>query len=240
MQIFAATDQGKVRTNNEDFVCWDVARGLAVLADGMGGLNAGEIASEVAATSAMKVLHQQTDCQEVSEQSRLLIEAINTANEAVFELSSTRYDYQGMGTTLVVSRVVGDTCFVAHVGDSRIYRYANGQLEQVGQDHSVVQQLVNEGLLTPEKARHAPNRNIITRAVGINECVESESNQVALAKGEMVILCSDGLSDMVEDRIIQNACTRLAREPEKLPGELIRLANERGGIDNISVIVLTR
>ncbi len=238
MQIFAQTDQGKVRNNNEDFLSHDVEHGIAVLADGMGGLNAGEVASEVAVDTAMKVLEAGVQQMGELDYRQMLTEALATANRAVYELSTTRYDYHGMGTTLIVAALHDDTCFVGHVGDSRIYWFHAGELRQIGQDHSIVQQLVNEGLLSPERARHAPNRNIITRAVGINEQVESELNEFKVVAGDLVLLCSDGLSDMVDDPIIRQACRNLAAEPERLPAELIRLANDSGGVDNISVLVI--
>jgi serine/threonine protein phosphatase PrpC len=241
MWIVGRTDQGKVRSNNEDFFAIDDGAGLAVLADGMGGLNAGEVASERAVTCVVDAFRQALRTRpdlDVAGRAELLERAIHAANQAVFELGQSRFDYQGMGTTLVAAALQGRECALAYVGDSRIYRFDGATLAQVSIDHSVVQQLVEEGVLSPAEARRAPNRNIVTRAVGIEAEVRVDVLRQRLAPGELLLLCTDGLTDVVDDEQIRRHFTGHADHIGELADVLIETALQAGGTDNISVVII--
>jgi len=256
MLVSGRTDTGRVRTNNEDAFAIDTQLQTLVLADGMGGLNAGEHASS---ESVRALLHSLRGELRVSEES--FRHAFDVANRRVFTLSCERPELANMGTTLVVWTFLpgeslqdndpnrGEQCLIGNIGDSRAYRFRGGKLEQLTRDHSVVQQLVDEGLLDEEEARTAPNRNIITRAIGIEieaKCVVTQHDVEAY---DLYILCSDGLSDMlsdaeisaivennVEKNIDRNAETK-QRSLDDLADALIAAANNAGGFDNITVVV---
>ena len=236
MRIVGRTDQGKVRSNNEDFFAVDDVMGLAVLADGMGGLNAGEVASEQAVGCVFEVFRGSPEL-DLQGRARLLEAAVRQANRRVYELGQSRLDYHGMGTTLVSASIRGRECALAHVGDSRAYRFGEDGLRQISTDHSVVQQLIEDGVLSHDEARTAPNRNIVTRAIGIEVDVDIDVSQLTLATDELVMLCSDGLTDVVSDRDIAGYFERHAAEPGDLVDALIEAALAGGGPDNVSVVV---
>ena len=261
VKISSRTDKGKVRENNEDYLDYDVASRIAILADGMGGLNAGEVAAKQTVTKIMRALKAQLPI-DISERQRepceaLLERVIDGINGAVFEMSNSHYDYYGMGTTLVVAVQLADEWLLAHVGDSRIYHFTpfvadnSSRLDSAGEsrptpssliratrDHSLVQQLLDEGVLTEEEARRSPNRNIITRAVGIGAEVKCETGSLKLAPGELLLMCSDGLSDMIDDAAIAAHCALNVSDPDALSQNLLDSANAAGGTDNISIIVI--
>ena len=222
------THQGRVRTNNEDAISFDTVAGIAVLADGMGGLNAGEVASRIAVDTVFTAL--------LSRQP--LADAVLAANERVFESARSNAAWRNMGTTLIAARIGAGELSFANVGDSRIYRYRGGQLEQLSQDHSVVQQLIDSGALSEEEAWLAPNRNIITRALGIEAVVEVDLHSVPLAPADLFLLCSDGLSDMLRLADLQALFERHADAPAQLVDALVDAANDAGGVDNISVLLV--
>ena len=245
MRIVSRTDTGRVRKKNEDFVAFDESGGIAVLADGMGGMNAGEVASENAVATILSYLRSELESdpgkREASECARVLSTAIERANETVFEMSNSHYDYYGMGTTLVCAVKSGADWLIGHVGDSRAYSYSQGRgLKRLTRDHSLVQQLVDEGVLSEADARRSPNRNIVTRAVGIGADVESDVQVLTLEEqqGDLLLLCSDGLSDLIEDREIEAHCAALASKCPKLVKKLVNRANDLGGSDNISVLII--
>lgn len=236
----AQTDPGRVRQNNEDSVAFDEATHLGVLADGMGGYNAGEIASSMATAYIKSELTRwlldagrQPDIGQV----RHAIEVcVDYANHAIFDASRTNPQYAGMGTTLVVGVFQDARLMLGHIGDSRCYRLRANELLQITKDHSLLQEQIDAGWLTPEEAATAPNRNLVTRALGIEDMAMLELNEHRVEVGDMYLMCSDGLSDMVEDaaiaEILQNGPSLAQRA-----AALIALANENGGRDNITVLL---
>jgi serine/threonine protein phosphatase PrpC len=242
LQLSALTDRGQVRAQNEDAVCILPDIGAALLADGMGGYRAGEVASRIAINVCTSFLQQ--GMREVDARSgdrwgrlsRLLRDTVIQANAAIVQASRREPDYAGMGTTLVATLFHHDRLLVAHVGDSRAYRLRGGLLEQVTRDHSHVQEQVDAGLLTPEQARHAPNRNLVTRALGIDFALDVELNQFVTRAGDLYLLCSDGLSDMLDDA--QIAALLQADAPlDQSAAALVGAANAAGGMDNVSVVL---
>jgi protein phosphatase len=226
--VGAATDVGRVREVNEDSYLVDEAMGLYAIADGVGGHQAGEVASSTALESLRAAVHG----------GKPLREAIEEANDAVFAKSLTDDDLRGMGTTITAATLAaGDTLLVGHVGDSRAYLLRDGELRQLTTDHSRVQELVDDGRLTAEEAAVHPMRNIITRAIGMDETVDVDVYPVELHVGDRVLFCSDGLTDMLQDDFLG---TELRREedPARAATHLVDAANRAGGIDNITVLVL--
>ena len=240
MRIAARSDQGKVRYNNEDCLAFDARLGIAVLADGMGGLNAGEVASATAVEAVMQHLVENTERLGQDEAGATLREALELANRRVYALSDSRREFNGMGTTVVVA-VVNDGRFIAaHIGDSRAYRFRDGELARLTSDHSLVQQLVAQGILSAAEARRAPNRNIVTRAVGIEIDVECDLTEVDAVVGDLFLLCSDGLTDMLDDPVIATLCAEWIADEELAPlvDTLVDAALAAGGFDNVSVVAL--
>ena len=233
----AATDTGQVRANNQDAVL--VAEPVFAVADGMGGHVAGEIASQVAVEAL----------QEARATSRPeLVEAVRSANRAVWQRADDEPDLRGMGTTLcVIALVPGDRSsgggggleriLVANVGDSRVYQLHDGDLDQITDDHSLVEDLVREGRLSPAEARTHPQRNILTRVLGNEPEVEVDSWEIIPNAGDRFVLCSDGLFNEVDDDRIAAVLRRLA-DPDDAAHELVALANQGGGRDNVSVVVV--
>jgi serine/threonine protein phosphatase PrpC len=240
-QFCAKTDPGRARDNNEDSVVYDESTLTAVLADGMGGYNAGEIASGMA-TAFIK-----------SELSRWLTEAgagikakdvrrameicVDNANRSIFNSANSNANYAGMGTTLVVGVFKDDKLVLGHIGDSRCYRLRAGLLEQITKDHSLLQEQMDAGLITPEQAATSPIKNLVTRALGVDESVLLEVNEHLVQAGDLYLMCSDGLSDMIDDDLIDKIVTS-ELELEQKATQLIDQANENGGRDNISVLLV--
>jgi PPM family protein phosphatase len=239
MRIAARSDQGRVRDNNEDCLAYDARLGIAVLADGMGGLRAGEVASATAVDAVMQHLIEHTERLNASDVGETLREALDLANRRVYSLADSRREFNGMGTTLVVAAMHDGHFIAAHIGDSRAYRFRDGSLTRLTSDHSLVQQLVEQGILSAAEARRAPNRNIVTRAVGIEFEVESDLIEVDALDGDVFLLCSDGLTDMIDDPTIAYFCAEHATdEPGRLVETLVNAALAEGGYDNVSVVVL--
>jgi len=231
----ALTDVGLRRTNNEDAVFADTTNGLFILADGMGGHAAGEVASAMAV---------ETVCQHFSPLSPPPADAA-VSLQAAFLSASRRIRQaagddglkRGMGTTLSVLSIAGETAHLAHVGDSRIYRLRGAEFEQLSIDHSLVAEQVRMGIISPEEARNSPMRNVLLQAVGLEESVEVFLLRQPLQSGDLFLLCSDGLTDMLDDDQIQTLLAMI--QPIQLCAEqLIAAANQAGGRDNISVIVV--
>jgi len=239
MRIAARSDQGRVRDNNEDCLAYDARLGIAVLADGMGGLRAGEVASATAVEAVMQHLIENTERLNRREVGETLREALDLANRRVYALADSRREFNGMGTTLVVGAMHDGHFFAAHVGDSRAYRFRDGSLTRLTSDHSLVQQLVEQGILSVAEARRAPNRNIVTRAVGIEFEVECDLIEVDAREGDVFLLCSDGLTDMIDDPTIAQFCAaHAADEPARLVETLVNAALAEGGFDNVSVVAV--
>jgi protein phosphatase len=228
-----ATDVGRVRTTNQDqFVARDDV-GLWAVADGMGGHRGGEVASEIACDTIARTFDQHTIDG--------LVDAIEHANRAVYVAGSRDPDLTGMGTTVVALAVVeheGDELLaIANVGDSRVYRYSGGELDQLTVDHSLVADLVREGSLSPEQAAVHPQRNIVTRVLGVHDDVPVDALGVEPHHGDRYVLCSDGLFNEVPEPQIAGVLRRLA-DPVDAAGELVRLALDGGGRDNVTVVVV--
>jgi serine/threonine protein phosphatase PrpC len=246
MQLFAEgrTDIGLVRQNNEDNYYLDISSGLLVVADGMGGHASGEVASKMATDvirdyfknisegRAPVVGKYREDC---SEMTNRIGSAVRLANMAVFEAAKSNLKLQGMGTTIAAVLVNENKLSIAHVGDSRVYLLRAGDIEQLTDDHSIVYEQVRRELITREQANKSEMKNILTRAVGIAPEVEVDFNELTLADGDALILCSDGLSSMVSDDDILSAVV-LTDNPAETCGKLIDMANKNGGRDNITVI----
>jgi serine/threonine protein phosphatase PrpC len=205
LQMVKATHTGMVRSHNEDSITTDVEIGLAVLADGMGGYNAGEVASGIT---------------------------------SIYQSANSQPQYAGMGTTLVVTLMCDNKITVAHIGDSRCYRFREGKLEQVTRDHSLLQEQIDSGLLTKEAARRSQNKNLVTRALGIEPQVEAEIHTYPAQNEDVFLLCSDGLNDMVEDEDIEMTLAALAANLQLAAEQLVQMANDNGGRDNVSVILI--
>ena len=239
-EYFSATDTGRARNNNEDSVAVDAATALIVLADGMGGYNAGEVASSMASSFICSELGRWlTEASETAtdaEVRRAMEICVENANRAIFNAASSNPQYTGMGTTLVVGVFRTGRLLLGHVGDSRGYRLRAGRLAQLTHDHSLLQEQLDSGLITPEQAVFSANRNLVTRAVGVEDTVLLETHLHEVLPGDTYLLCSDGLSDMLDDEAI----TQLLDERDGLDETaraLIDAANEAGGKDNISVVL---
>lgn len=243
LEAVTATHPGMVRSHNEDSLAADAEIGLAVLADGMGGYNAGEVASGIAVelirTEMKKALAGKTPEELDGQDAEQLIEKHATrANAAIYHASQTQPQYSGMGTTLVVALWHDNQISVGHIGDSRLYRLRDGALEQITRDHSLLQEQIDSGMITREQARHSQNKNLVTRAVGIDPEVETEVHTYSVEPGDIYLLCSDGLSDMVSDEDVQLTLTSLSANLPLAAEQLVQLANDCGGRDNISVILV--
>jgi serine/threonine protein phosphatase PrpC len=240
--FFALTDTGRMRENNEDALSFDAEQGLAVLADGMGGYNAGEIASGIATTFITTELGRwlsQAGAQALTREVRRAMEiCVDNANHSIFNSANTNSQYAGMGTTLVVGVFQGTRLVLGHIGDSRCYRWRNGSLVQITRDHSLLQEQLDAGLITPEQAAVSPNRNLVTRALGVETSVALEVNEHRVEPGDIYLMCSDGLSDMVSDTAI---ATLISGDIplDALARSLIEGANACGGRDNISVLLVS-
>lgn len=230
-------DRGRVRGNNEDYLDWDMARGLALLADGVGGGNAGEVASRMAVATLLELIPSQIDAPSIAECPRRLRSAIEQANQRVYE-NGQHAPFSGMSTTLTALWLCGPQVVFAHVGDSRIYRLRNGRLTQLTVDHSLVQEMIDCGALSLEEALRSTNRHIITRALGVRPGVEVDLTVAALRAGDRYLLCSDGLSDMLDEETLTTLLMRDDRALSTMVDKLIEQANQYGGVDNIAALLV--
>jgi len=237
VHISGITDVGVVRQNNEDAIAYQAEQGLVILADGMGGHNAGEVASQLAVETVEQRLLQVIG-EDAPAYDELLTDAIYQANTAVYERSKLVADCNGMGTTLVVACFDHDQAHIANVGDSRLYLYRDGALSQLTQDHSLVAEMVAKGFMSPQEARQSPQKNIITRAVGLQDEVEVDIYEQGLRVGDLYLLCSDGLSDVVDDETIHTCIEENISNIDALSRQLVDKALQAGGPDNVSVIVV--
>lgn len=247
LKFAGLTDTGRVRDHNEDNVHWDEALGLAVVADGMGGYNAGEVASEIAVTTVAEWVRNGlagiADAEEdpftgLAPATTLLEEAVQQANSVIFNAAQTQPQCAGMGTTIVACLFHEDRVSVAHVGDSRLYRLRAGLIEQVTTDHSLLAELIARGFYTPEDARLSLNKNLVTRALGVEETVEISLAEEPVLAGDTLLLCSDGLSDMVEDADIGLTISNFGANLQAVAEQLVQRANDNGGRDNISAVLV--
>ena len=234
------TDPGLARENNEDSVALDEAVRLGILADGMGGYNAGEIASGMATTFIKselgRWLSQAGRHANAREVRRAMEICVDNANRSIFNAANSNPHYSGMGTTLVVGVFQDGKLLLGHIGDSRCYRLREGSIAQITKDHSLLQEQMDAGLITPEQAATSSNKNLVTRALGVEDAVLLEVNEHRVEPGDIYMMCSDGLSDMVDDEGIATILGNDAPLEQKV-GQLIDAANANGGRDNISVLV---
>jgi protein phosphatase len=240
------TDTGRVREHNEDMIAVDGDLGLAVLADGMGGYNAGEVASGIAVKTVFNLVREAIASQDLSvpdggtglsRPTIILRDAIQRANKIIYQTARTQTQCQGMGTTVVAALFYDNKITVAHVGDSRLYRMRGSEIEQVTLDHSLLQELVDRGFYSPEEAQRASNKNYVTRALGVETQVEVEMQEHAVHKGDVYLMCSDGLSDMIGDDDMVVTLNTFGNNLYSVGQHLIQLANDNGGKDNISVVL---
>jgi len=238
----ASTDTGRARDNNEDALVFDEATGVAVLADGMGGYNAGEVASGMATafinSELSRWITEAGDSASTREIRRAMEICVSNANTSIFNAANTNPQYFGMGTTLVMGVFRDDLLLVGHIGDSRCYRLRNGVLEQITRDHSLLQEQMDAGLVTPEQAAHSSIKNLVTRALGVEDKVLLEVNEYPVLPGDLYLLCSDGLSDMVDSDVMARIASR-GKDLESIAAALIGAANDHGGRDNISVLLVS-
>ena len=240
LEFHVATDTGRARTNNEDSADVEEKTSLVVLADGMGGYNAGEVASGMATTFIRQELGRWLS--EASESAtdadvrRAMEICVDNANRAIFNAANSNPQYAGMGTTLVVGVFREMRLLVGHVGDSRCYRLRGGRLVQITHDHSLLQEQIDAGLITVEQAAFSANKNLVTRAVGVEDTVLLETHLHEVLPGDLYLLCSDGLSDMLDDETIGQLLQSCDLLPEAAKA-LIDAANDAGGKDNISVVL---
>lgn len=247
IEIVALSDVGQVRTNNEDAVGFDADLGLVILADGMGGYKAGEVASGMTIASVTETVRERLpgiddqerldDDGDYSPEAIMLREALELAHTSVYQVSRTQTQCEGMGTTAVVVLFHDDSFALAYVGDSRLYRLRSGALEQISRDHSLVQELVDRGFYSLEEAQEKVGRNIVTRALGVEANVEIDLIEEPVAIGDIYLLCSDGLSDLINDDKIGLTLQEYPDNLDQAGQKLIDMANAAGGKDNISVVL---
>ena len=240
------TDTGRVREHNEDAIGSDGDIGLMVLADGMGGYNAGEVASGIAVQIVSELATEAAAREDRDEidphsglmrQSIILRDAVYRANKIIYQTAQSQTHCEGMGTTIVACMFYDNKVSIAHVGDSRAYRLRGGQFEQVTLDHSLLQELVDRGFYSAEEAQHSTNRNYVTRALGVEPTVEVEVHEHEVLPGDFYLLCSDGLPDMVEDEDIHLTISTFNASLDVVSQQLVELANNQGGRDNVSVML---
>jgi PPM family protein phosphatase len=237
MKVAARTDIGRVRKNNEDALWVDEPLGLLVVADGMGGHAGGEVASAVAVKAIAAYVREHLAGSEAVDQAAALLQAaIRTADEAIWATARTRRELRDMGTTVVLALCRGNQVHVAHVGDSRAYLLRQGELRQLTEDHSVVARLIKAGQLTPRRARSHPLRHQITRYLGGRQAV-AELHCVIWWPGDYLLLCSDGLTNMLEDQHLKELILQSGVDVQAACEALVARANANGGEDNISVIL---
>lgn len=251
IEMFGDTDVGLVRQQNEDVIAVYPESGLMLLADGMGGEQAGEVAAALAVRAARAVLTESLESLPGSGGGKPKVprlrrpaglvkavrRAIALANKTVYEESRRHKALAGMGTTLVVGLFSGKRLYVGHMGDSRLYRYRDENLAQLTVDHSYVQELVDEGIMSAEEAAESEHKNIVTRALGVVEEEEVDVDHYLVRTGDIYLACSDGLTDMVKDQAIASVIMTHGDNLQVMTRALISLAKEAGGHDNISVIL---
>ncbi|MBR7801150.1 Stp1/IreP family PP2C-type Ser/Thr phosphatase [Undibacterium fentianense] len=245
LEFASHSDTGLVRSHNEDAIAIVPEAGLAILADGMGGYNAGEVASQMSVDLVREQIQQKQASLrmprmpwQTSAPEMWINDAIVYANQKVIEQANANPDNFGMGTTIVVALCHQDKLVVGHVGDSRAYLFRNNFLDQITRDHSVLQAQIDAGLISPADAHLSPIKNLITRAVGSHEEIEVEVHDHSMKPGDIFVLCSDGLSDMLDQIHIQTVLRDQAQDLDTCCKTLVYLANRQGGFDNISVVLI--
>jgi protein phosphatase len=240
------TDTGRVREHNEDRIGSNLDTALFVLADGMGGYNAGEVASGIAVRTVMQLVAAGCAREErqamdpatgLMRQTVILRDAVSRANKVIHQTARTQPQCQGMGTTIVACLFYDNRVSIAHVGDSRLYRFRQNRLEQLTTDHSLLQELVDRGFYSRQEAARSANRNYVTRALGVEASVQVELQEAAVEPDDIYLLCSDGLSDMVEHEDIHLTISTFGANLQTASQQLVQLSNDHGGKDNVSVVL---
>ena len=236
------THAGLVRPLNEDAIGADPSCGLFVLADGLGGYNAGEVASVMAISAVLDRLSAALAAPNVGDvpfaPDEAIYDTVGEINATIYNAALNSAAFEGMATTLVIAWFLGTRLWIAHTGDSRLYRFRNGQLEQLTRDHSFSQELLDAGMVTEEEARLLPAKNLVTRALGASADIEPEIQDVEVQGGDRLLLCSDGLTEMVGTYEIAGLLSIGEDDMHETARRLIDLANESGGRDNISVVLI--
>jgi PPM family protein phosphatase len=247
LEIASLTDPGRLRKRNEDYVAERPESGLVLLADGMGGYNAGDVASGMATDLVAEGIGQDWQLSRLAQMDRpraqelaagLIRQHVARANNAVHQAAQHTPEYSGMGTTLVVGLFFDNLLTVGHVGDSRLYRLRAESLDQLTRDHSLLQEQIDQGVISKEEARLSHNKNLVTRALGVDPAVEAEVHTHTVAPGDMYLLCSDGLNDMIDDEEIRLTLLTLKSNVQLAAQHLVQAANDSGGRDNISVVLV--
>lgn len=238
MKAFAITDIGLVRTNNQDYAYANTDKvgsfpNLFVVADGMGGHKAGELASRIATETVVDTVLETSGINTI----QIMVHAIQAANEHVLEKAKESEDYNGMGTTIVLATIMEKMLYVANVGDSRLYVINGNEIEQVTRDHSLVEEMVINGQIGRNEARTHEKKNIITRAVGGEKNLMADYFDVRLKDGDIVLMCTDGLSNMLDDEEIRRIVTK-KKEIEEVALDLVAAAKKNGGKDNIGIVLI--
>lgn len=245
MRFYGITDVGRERSINEDYISVPKSSEdlqMFILADGMGGASAGEVASKEAVEASKSYIEKNIekalsgDPDEIRE---LILNAILEANKRVIELSNDILEYQGMGTTLIILYVFKNKVYIGHVGDSRVYRIRKNIIRQLTKDHSFVQELVNSGTITRQEAKNHPQKNALTKVIGYEADLKPDIITKGFLKDDVILICSDGLSNMLENLEIYEIITKNIFDTKTMSEELIAKANEVGGLDNISVITIS-
>lgn len=240
MRVYAKTDIGKARQMNQDFYYISQKNEnmcLCILADGMGGYNGGEIASSLATNSAKEYIEENFNKIEHTEKEimNLIKYAMEYANKAVLEKSKENEELEQMGTTLEICIIYNGKAYIGHIGDSRIYRIRKNIIRRITTDHSYVEKLVKDGTITREEAFYHPKKNMLMKALGCNEFIEPDIMVKEFLENDIMLMCSDGLTNMLAEEAIYNI---VQEEPETVCEKLVKRANENGGYDNISVILI--
>jgi len=248
VRFAVASDVGRVRKNNEDSFLADPVLGIFIVADGMGGHASGEVASRLAVDSLQESIARARKEKEsdlsadrtaiLSSPANLMVNAIRLANQRIYRTSQENKEYKGMGTTLVGVYFSAGPPIVAHVGDSRLYHLRGQTIQQITEDHSWVWEQYKQGLIAKEAISTSPQKNIVTRALGIEPTVDVDIQDLEVQQGDFLLLCSDGLSDLVRDEEMLATVTGNSRNRDSHCNDLVRIANSRGGKDNITVLLI--
>jgi protein phosphatase len=247
LEIVVRTDPGMVRGHNEDAVFANPNQGFVILADGMGGYNAGEVASGMATmllSNELEAAFNANPPHEIDKLSglpygtRCILDKVALANSAIYQTAASQPQYAGMGTTLVVALFCDNRVTIAHLGDSRVYRLRGEEFGAITRDHSLLQEQIDSGMISVEEARYSQNKNLVTRALGVDPEADTEVSDYEVRPGDIYLLCSDGLNDMVEDDEIRMTLQMLSANLGVAATQLVQMANDNGGRDNISVILV--
>ena len=247
LEIVSLSDVGRKRPHNEDSIVTDISNGLVILADGMGGYKAGEVASALAVVTIQKDISDGLmDVQDTSDNpanktklaADLVRDAINHANSNIYSMAKSNAECHGMGTTIVIGLFHDNKISIGNVGDSRLYRLRTGEFKQITKDHSLIQELIDRGLYSRDEAYAKMPKNLVTRALGLDKKVEADILEEEVQPDDIYLLCSDGLNDMVNDEEIHLTLSKYSANLVQAAEHLVQLANTNGGKDNISVVLV--